>query len=157
MSRQRIMIFWAMAAIALPVFAAHAADATRAAPTPVVKASLAVTPPPAAPVPSQVLHLDSRPAGLSFKVNEPAPALRPDDFRFGLADRSASTAALNLTPVINSARTGWHFSGRMGPLRWMTPLAGEGETTMRLGGRVPGQPGVSGMGTYHISLHYAFE
>jgi len=158
MPRKRAMILWTTVAAVLPVFAAYAADATPTAPTPVVTVSPPDPAPAAAPsLTSQGLRLNSPPSGLNYKVDVPAPALRPDDFRFDLADRSASAAALKLTPVINSPRAGWHFSGRVGPLRWLTPLDGDGATNLRFGERVPGQPRTPGMGIYNISVHYTFE
>ena len=158
MLRQSAMIVWTMVATALPVVAAYATEATPAAPSPAIESS---TPSPAqepAPsVPMEGLRFDAKPAGLTYKADVAAAAPRPDDFRFDLAHRQASEAPLRLSPVVSTPRTGWAFSGRMGPLRWLTPIDGEGETKMRLGGRVPGQPRTPGMGNLNISLHYTFE
>jgi hypothetical protein len=159
MRRYGSMIVWAMVAAALPAVAVYAADPTPTAPSPSAKISAPIPAPgPAPSVPSQGLRLESRSSGLNHKVNVPAPALRPDDFRFDLGDRSAgaTAAALNLTPVINPSRTGWHVSGRAGPVRWLTPLDGEGSTTMRFGGRIPGQPRMPGTGRFSLGIHYAF-
>ena len=155
---QRTIIMWAMAATALPVVAAHAAAATPAAPPPAIED----TPPnqasePALPVPMEGLQFDAGAAGLTYKVDGPAAAPRPDDFRFVFAQRPAPEATLRLSPVVTTYRTGWAFSGRMGPLRWLSPFDGEGETKMRLWGAVPGQPRAPGMGSYNINLHYTFE
>lgn len=155
---QRAMIMWAMAATALPVVAAYAADATPTAPSPAIESS----PPNPAPelvpsVPMEKLQFDAKPAGLTYKVDVPAAAPRPDDFRFDFAQRPAPEATLRLSPVVSTLRTGWAFSGRVGPLRWLSPIEGEGGTTMRLWGRVPGQPRTPGMGNYNISLHYTFD
>jgi hypothetical protein len=105
----------------------------------------------------EVLHFDAKPAGLTYKVDVPDAAPRPDDFRFDFAQPPAPEAALRLSPVASTLRTGWAVSGRVGPLRWLSPIDGEGETKMRLWGRVPGQPPTPGMGTFNINLHYAFE
>ena len=155
---QRAMIVWALAATALPVVAAYAAEATPAAPAPAIESS----PPSPAPelVPSVLmegLQFDAKPGGLTYKVDVPAAAPRPDDFRFDFAQHPAQEAALRLSPVISASRTGWAYSGRVGPLRWLSPIDGEGETKMRLWGRVPGQPSTPGMGTFNINLHYTFE
>ncbi|HLF39744.1 MAG TPA: hypothetical protein VI545_08680 [Burkholderiales bacterium] len=158
MRRYGFMIVWAMAATALPVVAAHAAEATPAAPSPAIESSpSSPAPEPAPSVPMEGLPFDARPAGLTYKADVAAAAPRPDDFRFDFAQRQASEAALRLSPVVSTPRTGWAFSGRVGPLRWLAPIDGEGETRMRLWGRVPGQPRTPGMGHYNISLHYTFE
>ncbi len=158
MRRYGSMIVWAMVAAALPVVAAHAADATPTTPSPAVKlSSLIPAPESASSVPSQGLQLETRPSGLSYRADAPAPALRPDDFRFDFAQRQASDSALRLSPVVSTPRTGWAFSGRVGPVRWLTPIDREGETKMRFWGRVPGQPRMPGMGNFNISLHYTFE
>lgn len=155
---QRAMIVWVRAATALPVVAAYAAEATPATPSPAIESS----PPSPAPemarsVPMEVLEFDAKPGGLTYKVDVPAAAPRPDEFRFDFAQRPAPEAAFRIAPVVSTPRTGWAFSGRMGLLNWLTPIAGEGEPTMRLGGRVPGQPRTPGMGNFNISLHYTFE
>jgi len=155
---QRAMIVLAMAATALPVDAVYAAEATPPAPSPAIESSpSSPAPEPAPSVPMEGLPFDAKPAGLTYKADVAAAAPRPDDFRFDLAHRQASEAPLRLSPVVSTPRTGWAFSGRMGPLRWLTPIDGEGETKMRLGGRLPGQPRTPGMGNLNISLHYTFE
>ena len=156
---QRAIIVWAMAATALPVVAAYAAAATPAAPSPAFESSppSPATPDRVPPVPMEGLQFDAGAAGLTYRVDGPAAAPRPDDFRFEVAQRPATEATLRLSPVIGTYRTGWAFSGRMGPLRWLGPIDGEGETKMRLWGTVPGQPRTPGMGTYNINLHYTFE
>jgi hypothetical protein len=155
---QYALIVWAMATTALPVVAAHAAEAAPTAPAAAVESS------PPSPVPETVLSFpeerlqsDSKPGGLTYKVDVPAAAPRPDDFRFDFAQQSASETTLRLSPVVSAPRAGWAVSGRVGPLRWLTPIAGEGELAMRLGGRVPGQPHTPGMGNLNISVHYTFE
>lgn len=158
MRRYGYMIVWAMTATALPVVAAYATEATPAAPSPAIESSPpSPAPEPAPSVPMEGLWFDARPAGLTYKVDVAAAAPRPDDFRFDFAHRQASEAALRLSPVVSTPRTGWAFSGRVGPVRWLTPIDGEGETKMRFGGRVPGQPRMPGMGNFNISLHYTFE
>lgn len=158
MLHHHALIVWAMATTALPVVAAHAAEANSAAPATAVESS----PPSPAPetllsVPVELLQSDSKPGGLSYKVDAPAAAPRPDDLRFDFAQRPASETSLRLSPVVSAPRAGWAVSGRVGPMRWLTPFAGEGETTMRLGSRVPGQPHTPGMGNFNISVHYTFE
>lgn len=155
---QYALIVWAMATSALPVVAAQAAEEAPAAPAVAVESS----PPSPAPelmfsVPVELFQSDSKPGGLSYQVDVPAAAPRSDDFRFDFAQRSASESTLRLSPVVSAPRAGWAVSGRMGPLRWLTPIAGEGESTMRLGARVPGQPQTPGMGSFNISVHYTFE
>ena len=78
-----------------------------------------------------------------------------DDFRYGLSDRP--TSHLKLSAGQAGAKTGWHWSGRVGPLRWMSPLDGEGDSKLRFGGRVPGQPRMPGMGNFNVGIHYTFE
>jgi len=62
-----------------------------------------------------------------------------------------------VSPAISAHKTGWQFSGRLGPVRWLTPLEGDGGTTVRFGGRVPGQPRMPGMGLFNLGVHYTFE
>jgi len=158
MLRQSAMIVWTMVATALPVVAAYATEATPAAPSPAIESSPpSPAPEPAPSVPMEGLPFDAKPAGLTYKADVAAAAPRPDDFRFDFARRPDSEAALRLSPVVSAPRTGWAFSGRVGPMRWLAPIDGEGETKMRLWGRVPGQPRMPGMGHYNISLHYTFE
>lgn len=59
-------------------------------------------------------------------------------------------------PAAVPPKLGWGWSGRLGPLRWLGPLDGEGETRLRLGGRVSGQPQMSGS-RINIGIHYTFE
>jgi hypothetical protein len=158
MLRQSAMIVWTMVATALPVVAAYATEATPAAPSPAIESSppsLAQVPAPS--VPMEGLRFDAKPAGLTYNVGVAAAAPRPDDFRFDFAQRQAPDAALRLSPVVSTPRTGWAVSGRVGPVRWLSPIDGEGETKMRLWGRVPGQPRMPGMGNLNIGLHYTFE
>ena len=131
---QRAMIVWAMAATALPAIAAYAAEATPTAPSPAIESP---APEPVPSVPMEGLLLDAKPAGLTYKVDVPAAAPRPDDFRFDFAQRPSSEAVLKLSPVVSTPRTGWAFSGRLGPLRWLTPIDHDGETKVRLWSRVP--------------------
>jgi len=155
---QRAMIVWAIAATTLPAVGAYAAEATPAAPSPAIESSppsLAQVPVPS--VPMEGFQFDAKPAGLTYKVDLPAAAPRPDDFRFDFAQRQAPEAVLRLSPVVSTPRTGWAFSGRVGPVRWLSPIDGEGETKMRLWGRIPEQPRMPGMGNLNIGLHYTFE
>lgn len=155
---QRVMIVWAMAATMLPVNAVYAAAATPAAPSPAIENS-APSPAPemVPPVSLEELQLEAKTAGLTYRADAAAAAPRPDDFRFDFARRPTSEAGLRLSPVASTPRTGWALSGRVGPLRWLSPIDGEGETKMRLFGRVQGQPRMPGMGRFNIGLHYTFE
>lgn len=153
---QRAMIVWAMAATALPVDAVYAAAATPAAPSAAIESS-PPSPEPAPSVPTEGLQSDAKPVGLTYKVDVPVAAPWPYESRFDFTQRPAPEAALRLSPVVNMPRTGWAFSGRVGPLRWLSPIDGEGETKMRLWDRVPEQPRPPGMGTFNIGLHYTFE
>jgi hypothetical protein len=154
----RAMIVWVMAATTLPVVTAYAAEATPAAPSPATENSPpSPAPDQVPPVPMEGLQFDVRPAGLAYKVDVPDAAPRPDDYRFDFAQRPAPGATLRLSPVVSAPRTGWAYSGRLGPLRWLAPIDGEGETKLRLFGRVQGQPRTPGMGNFNFSLHYTFE
>jgi len=157
MLRQCAMIVWAMAATALPV-SAYATEATPAAPSPAIESSpSSPAPEMVLPVPLEELQFEAKPADLTYKADVAAAAPRPDDFRFDFARRPAPEAGPRLSPVASTPRTGWALSGRVGPLRWLSPIDGEGETKMRLFGRVQGQPRMPGMGHFNISLHYTFE
>lgn len=82
---------------------------------------------------------------------------REDDFRFRLAEPLSSHPSLKLAPTSVMLRTGWAWSGRLGPVRWLGPIDGEGgETTLSLR-RVHGQPRMEGGGRLQISIHYTFE
>jgi len=155
---QRAMIVWAMAATALPVVTVYATEATPAASSPAIESSpSSPAPEPAPSMPMEGLQFDAKPAGLTYKLDVPAAAPQPDDFRFDFARRPAPEAGLRLSPVASTSRTGWALSGRVGPVRWLAPIDGEGETKMRLFGRVSGQPRMPGMGHFNIGLHYTFE
>ncbi len=81
---------------------------------------------------------------------------RPEDYRYGLA-RSAIESALKVAPTSVMNRVGWGWSGRVGPMRWLGPIDGEGgETLLRLG-RVPGQPRIQAGGKFNVGVHYTFE
>ena len=160
----------------LPVCAVYAADTTthpQAAaagnPQPPQAATARYDPPAAIPV-------ESRSTGLKLNVGAAAvPSPRVDDSRFGPATsgaasfsraedalygfpgRAAGSTGLKLTPAPNAPKPGWEVSGRVGPLRFLSPLDGEGETRLRLGGRVPGQPRMPGMGLFNVGIHYNFE
>ncbi len=154
------MIVWAMATTVLPLAATYAAEATPPAAAPPIE----TTHPDASPAPEPVyvgseesVPLDARPVGLSYKFDAPAPEPLPEGLRFDFARRPASASALRLSPAPGGSRPGWAFSGRAGPLRWLTPLDGEGGTKMRLGGRIADQPRTPGLGHLNMSLHYRFE
>jgi hypothetical protein len=82
------------------------------------------------------------------------PASGGDANPYGLASGAGS---LNINAKSYASRPGWAFSGRVGPVRWLTPIDGEGDTMLRFGGRVPGQPRLPGMGLFNVGVHYAFE
>jgi len=154
-----------------PADVAHAADAAAQAPaSPPGQSQPALRPEtPAPPVPRPV---DLRPANLTFAAS---PLARQDDPRPGFAVDAASASArpatfapgysataaagptLKLSRGPSAPRTGWEMSGRLGPLRWLTPLAGEGETQLRLGRRLENQPRMEGMPPINVGVHYSFE
>lgn len=82
---------------------------------------------------------------------------RGEDSRFGLAEPLSSHPSLKLAPGSVMLRTGWTWSGRLGPVRWLGPLDGEGGETLLSLRRVPGQPRMQGGGRLQISIHYTFE
>lgn len=91
-------------------------------------------------------------------VNGEAPSsLRPEDYSYGFSSRAARESGLRLSAPAGTTKAGWELSGRVGPLRWLSPLDGEGETKLRLGGRAPGQPRMPGMGLFNVGIHYNFE
>jgi len=123
------------------------------------------------------LNLDATsasPRSDEFRSGPSAPGLspRPEDLRlgpapeggavysragdYGLPGSTAGGTGLKLTPAPYAARPGWEMSGRVGPLRFVSPLDNEGETQMRLGGRLPGQPRIPG-GLFNLGIHYNFE
>ena len=155
---QRTTIVWAIAAVILPQSMAHAEEATSAVPRPlIVNAPATAAEAPADSSGGIVFHV--RPAGLVYSLDQrPAPSTQPsDDFRFDLVPYLAPATGIRFGTVVVPPRGGWSFSGRAGPVRWLTPISGEGETVLRFGGRVPGQPRAPGMGLFNMSLHYAFE
>jgi hypothetical protein len=154
---QRKTIVWAIAAVILPQSMAHAEEAASAAPRPLI----ANVPATAAEAPADqsggiVFHV--RPSGLVYTLDRSTPAPPSDDFRFDLAPYyMAPATGIRFGSVVVPPRGGWSFSGRAGPVRWLTPISGEGDTVLRFGGRVPGQPRAPGMGLFNMSLHYEFE
>jgi len=124
----------------------------------------------AAPPPSR--HDEAR---HGYPLNTAIPPLRTNDFRHETAIGAASSASLptnlgtgyagldaggsrlKLFPAAYAPKTGWEMSGRVGPLRWLSPIDGEGETRVRLGGRLQGQPRMPGLGLFNVGIHYNFE
>jgi hypothetical protein len=160
MSRRRAVLVLAVVATALPALPAYTAEATPPAAQP-ESASLQLHVPvapvnaPVAPTP----RAENRSSGLKAE-SEMSPYSsfsRHDNHSYGLASGAVPSSALNLSSSTSATRPGWQFSGRAGPVRWLAPLDGEGETKMRFGGRVPGQPRLPGMGLFNVSVHYAFE
>ncbi len=103
-------------------------------------------------------------AGIKFPQHDPAlePAIAPEprlDAETQLLRAGEPSDAL-LAPNFSSRHrvieAGWHFSGRVGPLRWLTSLEGDGDTEMRFGGRVYGQPRMRGMGNFNVGINYNF-
>jgi hypothetical protein len=154
------IIMWATAAAVLLGGAVYAAESAPEADLPAVETAepSAASEPGPAPVdqPASVA-IDAGPPGLKYRLDAPAPAPRADDFRFDFAERPAPATALRLADAPGAPRTGWAFSGRAGPLRWLTPLDSEGQTRLRLGGRLPNQPRTPGLGRFNVSVHYSFE
>lgn len=169
--------------VLLPVFGVYATDtAVTTQPPPAATAKEA--PPAATAAASPSTGLKSNPDAvatlprsdeLRYSVPLATPYARSDDFRVDPAIGAASSifraadplygipagapggTGLKLTPAPSSSRPGWEMSGRVGPLRFLSPLDGEGETQLRLGGRVPGQPRMPGMGLFNLGIHYNFE
>lgn len=154
-----------------PAGVAHAADAAaQALASPPGQSQPALRPEtPAAPAPHPV---DLRPANLTFAAPplarqddpRPGPAIdaasvsaRPAAFAPGYSATAAAGSALKLSRGPSAPRTGWEMSGRVGPLRWLTPLEGEGETQVRFGGRLQNQPRMPNMPIFNVGIHYNFE
>jgi hypothetical protein len=155
-----LMIVWAMAATVLPLAATFAAEAMPGAATSAIESTDPNEPPAPELVsmdPVESVPLEARPVGLNYRPDAPAPDSRPAGLRFDFARRPASASALRLSPALGGSRPGWAFSGRAGPVRWLTPLEGEGESRLRLWGRIPDQPRPPGLGRFNMSIHYSFE
>jgi len=98
-------------------------------------------------------------------LSEPVPASsdgyrydagsRVEDFRYGISARAA--LKLRVAPVSVMNRIGWSWSGRLGPVRWLGPLDGEGGAMMLRLQRIPGAPRPEGLGRFHVGIHYTFE
>jgi len=154
------IILGVLAATVLPPAVVFSAEATPGAAAPAIESTHLNVPADPELVfedPVESVPLDARPVGLSYKLDEPAPDSRFDGVRFDFAQRAASASALRLSPASAGPRTGWSFSGRAGPVRWLTPLDGEGETTLRLWGRIKDQPRPPGLGRFNMVIHYSFE
>ena len=142
----------------MPVFAAYAADSV-----PVTQPDSAISIRnlfrPASPqsLSASAIVSETHAAGLGLETVAAASFTRPADHRYGLVSGAATSSTLKLSPTTYVPKTGWQLSGRAGPVRWMTPLEGEGETALRVGGRVPGQPRMPGMGLFNVGIHYTFE
>src|SRR5688572_1844453 len=90
--------------------------------------------------------------GHVFRYGYDAAGTRPEDFRQGISARAA--LKLKVAPVSIMDRTGWNWSGRLGPVRWLGPLDGErGELMLRLQ-RIPRAPRPEGLGRVHSIIHY---
>ena len=153
MPRHRAVLVSAIMATVLPAFSVYAADPAPSAPP---DTTGTLHPLPFRPAP------DSQSAGL--KLESEAASLpvftfsrRDDHRRRGPASGAPAGSPLKLAPANAALRTGWQFSGRVGPVRWLTPLEGDDATRMRFGGRVPGQPRMPGLGRINIGVHYTFE
>jgi hypothetical protein len=105
-------------------------------------------------------------ATLSPRVDDvrsgPAPSgvaaySRAEDALYGFPSGGAGGAGLKLSPSSSAPKPGWEVSGRVGPLRFLSPLDSDRETKVRLGGRVPGQPRMPGLGLFNVGIHYNFE
>ncbi|HEX9674005.1 MAG TPA: hypothetical protein VGA12_11260 [Burkholderiales bacterium] len=154
------MILGAIVATVLPLAATFAAEATPGAAAPAIESTDPNEPPAPEFVsidPVESVPIEARPVGLNYKPGAPAPDSRFDGPRFDFAQRPAAASALRLSPALGGSRPGWAFSGRAGPVRWLTPLDGEGQSRLRLGGRIPDQPRPPGLGRFNMSIHYSFE
>lgn len=157
MPRQVAMLVWAVAAILLPPLATYASDLIHPSQPEAVTsqqqhAGLGL----ARNFSLSAVSPERRSLRLSFRLDATALTAEPDDFRYGLASRGAIEPALKWSADTSASRAGWHFSGRLGPMRWLTPLDGEGEAKIRFGGRLPGQPRMPGMGRFNVGIHYNF-
>lgn len=156
------MIVWAMTAAVLPAGAVYAAVAAAGADPPAVEIAEPSADPEPVPAPAPADRPESAPLevkslDLNYRPDTQAPEPRSDDLRFDFAERPAPATGLKLAPSPGASQTGWAFSGRVGPLRWLTPLESEGQTRLRLGGRLPDQPRTPGLGRFNMSIHYSFE
>ena len=86
----------------------------------------------------------------------PEPGLDTQALGLRAGDSLGSEPAPLLASPRRVIEPGWHFSGRVGPLRWLTPLDGDGDTQLRFGGRVYGQPRMPGTGNINIGINYNF-
>jgi hypothetical protein len=121
------LIVWAMAATVLPLAAAFAAEVMPGAAASAIESTDPNEPPAPELVsmdPVESVPLEARPVGLNYRPDAPAPDSRPAGLRFDFARRPASASALRLSPALGGSRPGWAFSGRAGPVRWLTPLEG---------------------------------
>lgn len=92
---------------------------------------------------------------LRFGYERATGEFRLDEYRYGLAARNENGLARSFVISNVPPRLGWGWSGRLGPLRWLGDA--DGDVQLRLGGRLPGQPQMSGMGSINIAFHYTFE
>lgn len=153
------IILGVLAATVLPPAAVFAAEAAPGAASPAIESTqlnAPVDPELVSEDPVESVPLGARPSGLNYRLDYPAPDSRLDNERFDFARSAASASVLRLSPAFAGSRTGWSFSGRAGPLRWLTPLDGELELTLRLG-QIPGQPRPPGLGKLNMVIHYSFE
>jgi len=153
---QRAMMVSTIAALIQPQSTAFAEEAAPATPAPVVETA----PSSAAAAPAEqpegiVFH--ARPTGLVYKLDARDAAPLPETYRFDFERQPMPATGIRLAPAYGAPRGGWSVSGRLGPLRWLTPLSNEGATVMRFGGRIPGQPRTPGLGPFNLSAHYEFE
>jgi hypothetical protein len=93
--------------------------------------------------------------GHVFRYGYDAAGSHAENFRQGFSARAA--LKLKVAPVSIMNRTGWNWSGRLGPVRWLGPLDGEGGELMLRLQRIPDAPRPAGLGRVHISIHYTFE
>lgn len=170
MHRYRAWLVPAVAATALPAVMAHASDSPPA-PTPRVEAGQ--TQPPRIEFATTALFPAGRTNGLTLNPGADASAVRAKPFRHGTGDDAATVSrrpidhpysltspaaggtGLNLPPAGGARKPGWEMSGRVGPVRWLNTV--DGETKLRFGGHLPGQPQMPGMGLFNVGVHYNFE
>lgn len=162
MPLRRAVLVSAIAVSSWPVVCAQASD------TPAVAQSPAASPQaqPAAyhvelpPANGRVAPARSAPQD-SLRQNDAVLAAsasaRPATFAPAYVAPVAAKPTLNLDRGPAAPRTGWEMSGRVGPLRWLAPLEGEGETQVRLGGRIQNQPRIPNMPPLNVGIHYSFE
>src|SRR5215510_3831977 len=124
MLRHRAVLVSAILAAIMPVFPAYAADSLLAAqPDSAVSLQQLFRTSPQSLSASGIVSETRTAVSPSFETGTAAAFSRPSDHRYGLGSSvAASSSTLKLSPSTYVPKTGWQMSGRVGPVRWMTPL-----------------------------------